>query len=327
MAVFNTKLDNVGFAIEGTVGTKETTADIWYERISGHIYDHVETEVTHSAGGRLSSANHNTVLKEWAEGDFVGLVEHMNHGFILNAVFGDAPTPAQVETTAYDHTFTPLQSTVVHQSLSIFGKNANKTYVMPYGMINNYSVNFSRDEVLRFTANFTAKKSETDASETPAYTAQSIFSPAHFAFYIEDEVSDLAAATAVPIQDASLTIEKEVQVEYNAGQPSVIVANGFKVTGSVTLLQQNDTYHDLVLGGTPKALRFQYKNTDVTIGATSNPEISYDLYRVGFTGYTENRTLAELAGQTLEFEALYYKADSEIMKCRIRNTRSTAYDA
>ena len=321
-------LISYGFAIEGTRGTVETAPDCWYPRLSGSIEDKVEVDKIEVAQGVITDDETSRVTKTWSEGDFEGLIADTNFGFILNALFGDAPAPSNVETTAYDHTFEVLNNNT-HQTLTIFKKDPINTYKFPYFMLDTFSVEFVKDQIFRFTMNGRGKKKTTD-SDTVSLTAQNYFKPSHFELKLATSQSGLGAASEVVVSRAKIDIAKGVSddmIEWNDGEPYFIGNGQMKVTGEIELLYTGVTEHDYVMNGTEKAIRIGAYNTDVTIGATSNPEVEFDIYKARFEDLGIDESFGGLKRQTLTFTAYYDLSNSKTITCRLRNERSTAYDA
>jgi len=65
------------------------------------------------------------------------------------------------------------------------------------------------------------------------------------------------------------------------------------------------------------------KNTDVTIGSTSNPEVAITLDQVYFTGFSRPIKIKDLVYQSVKFSATYSLTNSEMIKIVTTNTIST----
>ena len=69
------------------------------------------------------------------------------------------------------------------------------------------------------------------------------------------------------------------------------------------------TYHDYHLDGTKRAIRFELEDTDTTIGASSNPRLTFNFALCGFTEFDMTQGNDEVVQQTLTFKPLESQAD------------------
>lgn len=80
-----------------------------------------------------------------------------------------------------------------------------------------------------------------------------------------------------------------------------------------------DTYITALLAGTAYAFRFDMTNTDVTIGASTNPRVRFDVYRAILQEASPKYGKGDLTLQTLKFKGHYSEADSVMIKAYVRN--------
>ena len=113
--------------------------------------------------------------------------------------------------------------------------------------------------------------------------------------------------SSVSIKELTLSYEKNLIRDHNLGtvEPEDILNQGYKITGSITLDYESRAYRDLMVDGTYKAMRIQLINTEVTIGASNNPEFVIDLSRVDFEAWEPSYPNDEIATQTFTFTALH----------------------
>ena len=91
------------------------------------------------------------------------------------------------------------------------------------------------------------------------------------------------------------------------------------VSGSVELIFDDTTYKTLALAGTQKAMRIDIQNTDVTIGASSNPGLQIDLAKAKFVEYALKRDLKGIVTQSLNFKAFYSLSDTKMITALLTN--------
>ena len=103
--------------------------------------------------------------------------------------------------------------------------------------------------------------------------------------------------------------------ETGTSEPAAILGHQFSVEGEVTLNKTDDTYRQLMLAGT-------YKAMEVTFSRASNSSLTFQLPRVGFTEWEQDRKLDDIVGQTIQFKGNYDAANAAaiISSCTLVNT-------
>jgi hypothetical protein len=102
--------------------------------------------------------------------------------------------------------------------------------------------------------------------------------------------------------------------------PADILNKQFVCSGTIEALFDDEaTFKTVVLGDTAKAARFDIKNTGITIGTSSNPELKIDLAKVKFSEITRATPIGDLVKQTLGFKAYYSLSDSKLFQCILTN--------
>jgi len=315
----------IGIAIEGTRGTAEASPDVWLPRLSGVIDDKDGRDLVSSAQGSIYKNTHSKIVQRHSEGSFEGLIEDINFGYILNALYGDAPTPDDTPEAGviYDHAFVPLDSNL-HQSLTVFKYNPVQTKKFGYCMIENLTMEFLKDQIMRFTMDVKGLPGADD-TDTVSITANNLFVPKHFTFKKASAQAGLDAAGETIVERATLTFNKSLQMTWNDGIPYLIINGEMDVSGEITTVYNAETMHDLVHDDTTQALRFQLTNTDVTIGTAGNPQLTTDVYAAVFSDWSKEEPLAGLVRETVKFNAL--QSGANFVKSTLRNLHATAYDA
>ena len=71
-------------------------------------------------------------------------------------------------------------------------------------------------------------------------------------------------------------------------------------------------------------MRITLENTDITIGATTNPKLEIDLARVSFSEVTQPFSNDDLIVQTVSFKAHYSISDAKMLEVKLIN-ETTSY--
>jgi hypothetical protein len=197
-------------------------------------------------------------------------------------------------------------------------------YQFALAMVESFEIKYEKGKILSYTVNFKSKKGAT-ATLTATYTAENAFLPQHLVFKLATNLAGLAAASAINIKSLSIKIEKGLELDEVLGavDPVDICNKEFKVSGSVEALFEDEAaFKTIALGDTAKAMRIDLIHT-VTIGASSFPELKIDLAKIKVVNWSRDVKNADLASQTVEFEAMYSIADAQMIGAILTNTQTT----
>lgn len=294
--------NSVGLARE-TVRGAGAAATYWlpWTELS---FDEKTTKVDEEeALGVIDYGDASYPTEQYAEGEISGEIRDKSIGLLLYSALG-ACSSAVAETTAYNHTFT-ISQTNNHQSLAITFDNPVQDVMFKLAMIDSLNFDFSLGELAKYTANFMSQPA-TDTTASASHTAENKFVSRHITMKLADNLAGLGAASAISVKNIELSINKNVMRDHVLGtvSPEDIFNQQLKVEGSFELNMTDETYKDLQINNTYKALRIELTNSGVTIGASSNPKIQINLPRVNFFDWEQTRDLGEITTQKINFMAL-----------------------
>ena len=316
---------SVGFGKETSRGTA-VSATHWLPKMDLSIDDKINHATDNSSVGVIENAQGSDITSKYAEGNISGRLSDTTLGIVLLSLFG-TDTATLVETTAYDHVFTVLE-TAQHPTLTLClaGPNESTGYRHALCMIDTLEMDFEVNKYCTYKAGFRANVSAAGAN-TPAYTAsENAFLPSQATFKFATDLSGLTAAAAISVRKVTLTVKSNVDEDYTIGNLSPVdrVNKTFECEGTVELVYSDRTYTDLLVADTQKAIRIKALMTGTTIGASSNPTITIDLAKVKLTEVARKFTNDDVVVQTLKFKAFYSLTDSKMITVTLRNT-ATSY--
>lgn len=314
---------SVGIGKETTRGTVAAAA-YWLAMTGINHEGKVENAYCNAAQGTIVDSNDAEIVKEWAEGGFDALIGSKHFGLILYSLLGTvSSTTAGGETIVFDHTFT-LAETAQHQSLtlSVDQPNGDKQYAL--ATMASLSLAFEKGKILDYSVNMMSKKGAT-ATLTPAFTTETKFRPQDFTFKLAATLATLGAAPAIEVKSVNLEFSKELESDDVLGdtEPVDFLNRELMISGDVTLTYDNQTYEDLMLNGTHRAMRITIQNTGVTIGNASNPTIQIDLAKCVFEEVSFDRGLGDIVKHTLKFKAVYSNSDSKVGEIVLTNLEAS----
>lgn len=296
--------ESVGVGKETTPGTS-VAPSFWQPHLALTL-DQKTTQVqNNSALGRQEDINDSAIVEEWAEGSLNGKVTDQTIGLLLYNVFGTAAAALHAgETIVYDNTFTVNNSTLP-PSLTFVRVNpvVNRRYAL--GDVTDFELDVTKSDWAQFTASISTKTGVT-GSDTAAYIAENEFTSKHVTVKIASLTSGLAGATALDIKSIKLKISSKSDrwTPFGAIDPTSFDSESFGVTGEMVLrYTDTTTIEAIALANTRQAMSIALINTDVTIGSTTHPSLTFTMPKVRLSPITLDNQLNTVLNQTVTFTA------------------------
>jgi len=309
----------VWVGIEGTRWTA-VVAQQWTPKTDFSFEETMETIQDESSIGIIVDARDNFVSKRFWEGEFGGNVEVNSLGYFLLATLWEVSS--EVDTSwAYKHSF-ELANTNQTQSLTLTVKDPVIGDVRyPLASVETMTISAEEGAFATFTVTFKSKP-WTDTTVSSNYNLDYKLLARHSIFRTAANLAGLGAASDVCLRSFEITFEKNLEDDYCLGSisPEDFINQAFMVTGSFTAVFKNEVFRDFALEGVKRAIRFSLVNTDVTIGATSNPRLTIDLPLASFTKFSRTQGNDETVVQTLTFKWLYSQVDTSAVNVELVNT-------
>lgn len=319
------RLISIGIGKESSRGTA-VAPTYWVPWLDQDFDDRVENMVDEAALGVLEGSDGENVVKAWGEGTLKTKIKDKHFGLILLSLLGSVSSAAKGSPNGavYDHTFTLSQSSS-HQSLTVAQKDANRDIAFALGVVDSLKISARPGDYVYYEAKILAKASAS-ASNTVAQVAENDFVAQNLTFKKATAQSGLDAANAIKIRDLTLEFNQNLLAEYVLGAkaPNDYLTQVFKVRGSITLVHDDTTYIDMQNNETYNAMRFDFQNTNVTIGSSANPGLKIDLHRVRVKNHKTVKKLNNIVEETFDIEAHYSLTDSKMLSIILTNL-ATAY--
>lgn len=285
--------------------------------------DKIETISDEIGLGVIEDADDSEVVKQWSEGNVKSKVLDITIGDILLGTFGSVVTTVK-ETTAKQHVFSVLQSSQ-HPSFTVMVRNPNRQSLYTNCVVKEFSLDVALKDFVKFSVGYIGKKGNTGTA-TPAYVNENHFASKDVkVFYAPDLATLGSAPVELKMSSVSLKITKQIQEDEILGalEPQDFYNKQFVVEGDIELNYDTETLRNLAIASTPKAFRIQLLNTGVTIGASSNPTLTFDFAKVKFTEFSKNGGLNDIMKQKLHFKSFYSITDSKSIIATLINTNAS----
>lgn len=317
------RLIQFGIAKETSRGTPEAAAVFWIPWNELSIEEKHTNAVDEQSKGVIEDSIGKSIVKEWAELSLKAPLADKHFGLVLLGTLGAiSSAPVAGDALVYNHTITVAQS-AQHQALSFFVDDpvGGQDYKHPLGMVESVEINYETAKFLDYSLAIRGKKGAT-ATLTPATTDENRFLPKHATVKIASAYSGLSSGTPMSVKTLKLKISKNIEDDDalgNAG-PADILNKQLTIEGTLEAVYQNESdYKAGYLAGTPRAIRIDLVNTDVTIGTAQNPQIRIDLAKASFTELTKPFRLNDLVYQVVAFKAHYSTGDALMVSALVTN--------
>lgn len=297
---------NVGYAREATRGTA-VAAEYWDKQADLSIDEKFELGVHDTAFGQVEDADGGTVLTKMMEGSIRAHAKSESLGLLLFSVFGGLATTGPTDTSVYTHTYTVAQ-TNVHQSLTISTNDAVQDYRFTNAVISDFELILEAGKFVDYSISFMGRNGATATNSVSFNASEQLFIAKHVTVKQATSSAGLGAASAMPIHRMSLKVAHNIETEYILGSitPNDFLNKQFTITGEMELYFQNETeFKTKALAGTAIALEIKLTNTDVTIGASTNPTLTITLYQTKVTELSRDLGKDGVVKQKVAFKAFY----------------------
>lgn len=297
-----------GVGVEGTRGTLVSAQDFIRAREPASIQtsvDKVDIQETEASG--MATKGQVTTMRR-VTGDLPVNIRFRTYGYLLKSLMGGVSSAVETGETGngvYRHTFTvdpdnlqpSLSLSLTRGSFDHFGING--------AVVSQLTENYPLDDVVNATATIMGRTESVESDFTPAFTDDDHLAPHQYVtIKIADDVAGLDAAEAICV--TSITNEMNRNTTEKKCQSSLDVLDFkpglMRLSGNFTWDKTADTYRDLGLVDTEKALRISVVNTGVTIGTASNPTLEHTFDRVTFTT-EEERPIDDTVTETVNWIA------------------------
>ena len=318
------RLNSVGYGKETTRGTA-VGASIWVPWMEVEYDDVVELLDNEASIARLENTDAHALAFKSGEVKLKSKIKDKNIGYPLLALFGTVASVAKSAPNAavYDHTFS-VQQGVSHQSLTISFKGPNEDLAMANSVLSKFVISCKYGEYAMFETEFMGKPSAS-ATQTVSIVQENDFFSKHATFKRAATQALLTAASAIAIREFKIEFDQKAFYEQVLGlnTPNDVLNQDWGVKGSVTLIHNDKTFNTLMTDATYQALRFDFQNTDVTIGTSANPGLQIDLHKVSILNYKRKQSLNNIVEESFDFIARYSLTDSKMVTAVLTNTQSS----
>lgn len=314
---------NLGMGVESVRGTGVAPETFIPARVpTGINVVNEKTIIKETKGSRINSQG-SVVTQSRVEGDLEFNLKNGSIGYILKSLFGGVAS-ALVETGVYDHTFTVDESDPQNPSLTLaLSQGANhQDYEIPLAVASNLEITVPQDDLVYAVASFIGKTMDDHADYSVAFPQDDkIMNHYNVTVKIADDVAGLAGATATCLKELTFSIANNARPRMclSSQSPVDVIGLLFDIQGSLGKAYEDNTIFEAYKTGAYKAIEISMINTDETIGATSNPTITFTYPKVSFESYERDNAIDEIANENFSFQAHYDDTEAKAVDVVVRN--------
>lgn len=320
--VFIGRREAIGVGKETTAGTAVAPA-FWQRHLKLALDQKTNTVDNLSAMGRIENINDSLVAEQWSEGSINGKVTDVSIGLFLLNIFGSqAAALHPAETIVYDNTFTVGQTNVPPTlTFSRWNPIINRRYA--YGTLTDFELDITMGGWAQFTSTFMAKAGAT-ATDTVAFIVENEFTSKHVVVKNAANIAGLTGATALPLKSLKMKISRKASrfTPFGVIDPTAFDTESWGVTGDLVLRYIDTTLEATALANTRQAMSIALINTDTTIGATTNPSVTFTAPKVRFQPIVLDDPLDQVLSETVSFQCEFDVALSYMMQAVLTNTQN-----
>jgi hypothetical protein len=293
----------VGLAVEGTRGTIQNPS-YWSRWETFDFFDNATTTPNQSAIGVLDKYSQAEITETWGEGTLASKITDQTYGLLLYSIFG--ADSVNLASGVYTHTFTESQANQA-ASLTITRVDPNQQLQYALSMVNQHEIEVKVGDFVRHTTSFISQPGVATSGQIPVLTNENEFKAKYVVAKMATTTAGFPGATAIPVNNLKLTINKDVARYHVVGQnnPLDIFCQTVEVTGEFQLLYTDNTYFTPRFANTIEAIEFVITNTDVTIGTSTNPSITFIMPQTYLNTIKIDNAIDGMVQQTVGFTATY----------------------
>lgn len=316
----------IGVGVEETRGTA-VTPQIWVptkEPDSIHVMaDKVLVRETRASG---INSQGSEIVQRRAEGEIVTNLRALNIGFFLKSLFGGVQSGGvMAQSGAYDHVFTvdndpqrPTLTIAKHQGAD------HQHYKVPLAVVSSIDIEHPLDDLVAATIGIIAKDEEevTDYGTPSLATGDDYFRAFDVTVKVADTVANLGAASVLATKAFKLSLKNNARPNQNLNNynPSDILALLFEAGGDLELDYVDETFRDHYAAGDYLAMQLRMVRSDLTIGSSTNPALTFVFPKVSFESYDPDRPIDDILRDKLNFVAHYDDTEEYAVEATLRNT-------
>ncbi len=312
MSKFIGRKVEIGIGLESSRGVG-VTPTVALGKVDFSMYDKTVDARLSESLGHIADSEDKFVQEKYAQGSLGGILGANSALYLMALAFGDITTPGAAVDSVYPWDV-PVDNDNIHPSASLLVKDVNQSLLHKLVMLEQLEIEIPNDDLVKYTAEFVAKRAVTSLASMPSYAEDYKFGKRLAKVSVADAIAGLTAASRLPLKNLKLTIKKNLLRDSQIGtvEPTDINNQQLSIEGELTLNYNDQTYKNYMLDGTKKAMRI-HLSSEKLIGSTGRGELIIDLSKVDFFSWEPDAKIDDIISQKINFKCNYDVATGKIV--------------
>ncbi len=315
----------VGVAVETTRGTFLAATDYVRTREPASVQTILErADIKETKATGVASQGQVITMKK-VEGDMPLNLRFRTIGYFLKSLLGGVSSALEAgESAVWRHTIT-LATAILQPTLSLsLARGAFPHLQIPGAVVTKLGLNFPLNDLINGSVSIKALSETSTSNFTPAFGSTDYNAPHQIVtLKVAADVASLGAASPVVVTDMKIELSRDAKEKLSIASVSPLdfYAKLLAITGTFTMDKQDDTYKNLAIANTNKAMSISVINSAQTIGIAAHPEITFTLPNVTFIT-KETRPLDDVVTEEVQFIAHYDDTAAKAITVSLVNEKS-----
>lgn len=287
----------LGIAKEASRGVA-VAPTLWIPNAKMTFADKIESATESQGMGIIADQDSFYVTMKMGGGSIDAQLYDRALGYILMSLLGAAPNTTG--SNPYTHTYT-LSQTNQAQSLTLYWKDADRSYVFPLAVIDSLKISVAPKGMVEYSFSIKSKAADDYTTQTQDFTALgNKFLHQHLQVRLATTIGGLSGATRLPLTNFELNISRNTAYDEVVGtvEPIDVLSQALSVEGNFSLKLEDETYHNLMRNNT-------YNAMEIKLFSSSSSSLQLQFPRVAFSEWTPDYTLDQMATQKINFKGNY----------------------
>lgn len=292
--------------------------------VNANIIPRNQKVVDDTTRGVLEDSQGARLVREWYEGELVGIVHADAIGYLFLNLYGAVSSTEVVAASVYSHEFT-LDQTITHPALSLFRKDGGVNQeVYGGGVVSTLEVSASTEDFVRFTSTLQARNTQSNA-DTPSYNTEYDFIGKDITVKVADTEAGLDGAEAVPLKTLTVRYDVGAIADYAFGSnnPADIYNAMMSIEIEFAKNYEDTTFEDLFKSDTYKYMQIEVVG-DADLGSGNNPSITWVFNKAQVQNWERSGDSNSLVEETVTAKAFFNGSDGEQSTVTVQNA-TTSY--
>ena len=316
------KFQEIGFSVEDTRGTAETSIQKAAKKIEADFYKQVEKTEDESVVASVADISKLRKVNSVFEGSVSMNLHADTIGYLFSNIFGTVESESvSEEDIAYEHDFT-LEESIKRQTLTTFLKEADINQMkVANTVVNTLSLSIDQDDIISADFDLMGTVGESD-SEAFSYDKEYDFIAKNVEVKIANSKAGLSNSNGYCVKSVDIEIDTGAEPNYCSDgnyEPNDIFQGALSISIDLNLDYTDDEFKDLYEGDDEKYMRVNISD-DHELETGVNPEVELTFNKVQVEDWDRDSSQDDVITQDVTMRASYNEDDSEMASARIINS-------